>query len=661
MIDYARHIRKNDWFRHPVIGDPSFDTFVRSPANPVYKGTAPFEWPVNGTLFRDPVSGLLYVYISLYYKGYWPPETSGDSLHVVAMRSADDGASWQPVGPVLEGTADGYDARDGRRGGAADLCVVREGGRYHAVFGWASPGNEDGGIGYAVAQAPEGPFAIAAAPVHRESDQPLLLGRYKRLYASSLIRRERDWLIVAMASTPQNWGGTWALAAMTAERPEGPYSAPVLLLHPQSQVFHPPIAEFFPAFENEQYVYAPFTSLALNRGFQALYRAERERAHLPEAWRLMKYGSLWHAEDLAHEKQGIWGQTLAGLPEADGRFRVIYPAKTAPEEDLGTINFAECVWADIDRGDAFRLSAPNGDAFSFLTAEFGEFALEARVGSAGEKSVCWACRAPIGPDITTAGAAMHPLMYRDMLRLQWSDGRWSLTDHDASGGVAPLAAGVYPRALAGANAPLSAKAEAEAAPDEIRLHYTVEGTSLTINGVNVWSGRIAIRRGAVGLLAGAGSAMRVDRFALDRAGAPLTVACLATEGMIGAGHAPARDGGTAEPEGWKRVTDERLRFGFGYRTDRAGSRVKWNYNGGRFRLWSPTDGSLGRVRVYLDGTLLATIDLAAGIAGPSRIVFDSGELACGYRAVTVELAGGGAMVCDSFDFAAAGSDAEAHT
>lgn len=254
---------------------------------------------------------------------------------------------------------------------------------------------------------------------------------------------------------------------------------------------------------------------------------------------------------------------------------------------------------------------------------------------------------------------MHPLMYRDMLRLQWSDSHWSLTDHDDSGGVAPLAAGKYPPAGAGANVP--AVKNVPAAADEILLRYAAEGSSLTINGVNVWSGRIAIRRGAVGLLAGAGSALRVDRFALDRAGDPLTVACLATEGMIGAGHAPARDGGAAEPEGWTRVTDERLRFGFGYRTDRAGSRVKWNYNGGRFRLWSPTDRSLGRVRVYLDGTLLATIDLASETAGPSRVVFDSGELASGYRAVTVELADGGAMVCDSFDFAAAGSGAEEHT
>ena len=35
------------WLHHPVLGDPSFDTFQRAACNPIHSGYPRFEWPVN--------------------------------------------------------------------------------------------------------------------------------------------------------------------------------------------------------------------------------------------------------------------------------------------------------------------------------------------------------------------------------------------------------------------------------------------------------------------------------------------------------------------------------------------------------------------------------------------------------------------------------------
>ncbi len=73
---------------------------------------------------------------------------------------------------------------------------------------------------------------------------------------------------------------------MTAPKPEGPYGERVLVRNVESDQFHPPLLEFYPAFVHQGYVYAPATSVALNRDFNALFRAPLERATEPKAWEL---------------------------------------------------------------------------------------------------------------------------------------------------------------------------------------------------------------------------------------------------------------------------------------------------------------------------------------------------------------------------------------
>ena len=334
-IDYARSDARRAWLHHPVVGDPSFDSFVHDPGNPLLKGSPPYEWPVNGSVFDDPVSGNRYVYVGLYPRGYWPAGPC------VCFRSTDAGATWQEVGIVLEGGAETFDGDGEHAGATPDVHVCYADGRYHMVYDWANRANTRGGIAYAWAENPEGPFHRAPEPIHLDADQAPILGRYVRVYAASIFRRRSDWLILAMMSTPGNAGGTWAHVALTSMRPDGGYGQPTLLQCPQSSVFHPAPVEYYPSFAHEGVVYSPATSVAANRTYQIVYAALLEDAHRPEAWSIAEHGSVWHADPAPNEAAGIWGQTFSGFVH-EGRLLAMFPSKTS--DDCGTINLAERRW-----------------------------------------------------------------------------------------------------------------------------------------------------------------------------------------------------------------------------------------------------------------------------------------------------------------------------
>ena len=56
--------------------------------NPIYTGTAPEQWPVNGFLYEDP-DGSLVVYAGLYGRNYAMPWS------MLALRSTDGGECQQ--------------------------------------------------------------------------------------------------------------------------------------------------------------------------------------------------------------------------------------------------------------------------------------------------------------------------------------------------------------------------------------------------------------------------------------------------------------------------------------------------------------------------------------------------------------------------------------
>ncbi len=637
MVNFTENKYKDMWFRHPITGEASFDTFKRYACNPIHIGEPKYEWSVNCSQFRDPVSGNLYAYISRYSRGYW-----GSPINCIAYRSIDNGSTWEYVGVVLEASNSLFDWKDGKQGGAADICVVYDNGAYHAVYGWATHDNKDGGLAYAKSDSPEGPFNIWPVPVHRESEQQVLFGRYKRVYASCLVRREKDWLVLAMMSTPGNAGGSWAFVSMTAKNPEGPYTSSQFVLYPQGGMYHPPIVEYLPPFEYQGYVYAPFTSVALNRSFQVIYKAKKELAHLPDTWEIFKHGSVWHTEDNEYEAQGIWGQAYAGLVEENGFFNVIYPSKNS--KDLGTINMASCKWNEIDAGEGFWLSAPKGPSMTFVKKHFEEFELYAELQSRGRKTVFWSNNAPIGPDSTTADSSPHPFMLKDMMRLECKNGEWRILQADVTGQVTEIGTGSYK--------------ESGTLEDRIQITCNCKNTKVFVNDDMVWCKEIPAKKGCIGLFAEKGSNVFVKKFSVNGPAKECQLSYIFSEGLIGAGEGEIsplfldlkdNSGGPEKIKHWQRKTGELYRYGIGYETDVQGSIVKWNYLGSDFRLWSPKGPGLGRANIYLDGVLQTVLDLKSNDNEKSQPIYESKGMEAGYHAVLMELIDG-SIVCDSFDF-----------
>ena len=189
-VDYAESRHAGLWLQDPVLGGPSFDAFVHAPQNPLHRGAPPFEWPVNRFFFADPVSGNWYIYVGEDCEGY-----AARPSRCVLLRSMDGGKSWENLGIVLQGDKASFD----RGGHTPDVSVVYADGRYHIVYDWVEPDwSQLGGLAYAWAEKPEGPFHRAAQPITRNKDLTALLGRYQRTYAATLVRRKHDWMILAM-------------------------------------------------------------------------------------------------------------------------------------------------------------------------------------------------------------------------------------------------------------------------------------------------------------------------------------------------------------------------------------------------------------------------------------------------------------------------------
>lgn len=609
---------RGTWLHHPELGDMSFDSFVRLPANPIYTGKAPYEWPVNGFLLRDPVSRNLYVYIGAYARGYW-----GEASYCHLLRSRDDGATWDDLGPVLRGSTDLFDSCDGVRGSTPDVSVVYADGIYHMIYDWARHttdlAKKDGGFAYAWSSSPEGPFERAPEPCFAQSNQPLVFGLYRMVYASALIRRANDWLVISDMSTLNNAGGTWALVAFTSRHPAGPYSGPHFLLWPQTSVYYPTTVESFPAFAHDSYVYAPNTSVARNRTYQILYRAPIEQAHLAEAWEVVENGSIWHAEATDNEARGIWGQTLAAEVEADGTMWAMFPCLNSAER--GTINIARRPWAHPFRHGGV-LSAPNGPAVSLLLRDYTVFNLQATLRVSGPTRLVWQHNAPFGPDCPMgAEGGPHPLTMADCCELWLGADGWALKRIDAAATSRVIAHGDEPRGF-------------QDQRNTIEMQQMSDTLRITLNGTVLWEGLWLARPGCIGLFAETGSRVWLDEFRLDSAGEAARRFLLPTEGVMGYG---------LLGDTWQRADDPDFRYGTGYTSACKGAGCKWCWHGGGFTWWSPLAPEYGQVELQLDGKLLATVDLSAGPAPSApRLTL---ELPRGHHALAV-INKSGILPCD---------------
>ena len=603
-INFAESAQADAWLRHVVLGDPSFDSFARRPGNPVVRGKPPFEWPVNGFLFEDPRSGDWYSYVGHYLSGY----RTGPGLpatHCRVYRSTDRGQSWKEQGPIFDDPAFRFDGDVRPATVAPDVSVVYAGDRYHMAYDWCTdnttwdnafhpPSGADSGVAYAWSEKPEGPFHRTGRPILRTSEMPrrFTLGqKYPRAYATTLIRRAHDWLTLTLTDSDHYF--SWGLLAMTAADPAGPWSDPVMVLGVEGDRFFPPILESFPAFVHQGQVYAPHTSVAANRNFQVIYRAAIESAHRPEAWQLDQYGTAWHAEYVPHEGLGIWGQTFSGFVNSQSQFHVLFPSRET-SSGLGTINFAVRPWDHPLRERGFVISGHEASGLTLLRCAWNAFDLDAGLTLRGQSArIVWGYGAPLGPDRHSSGSTPHPLTRTRHQCLELSAETWRVLAVDAAGKTSLLGSG-----------------KLDSGPSRrVSIVRRDDGrTELTIDGRPRWQGRLPPAPGPIGLMVEPHSHLAVNRFAVTGPCEPAAMSWLATEALMGAGVSMAD---------WDMVSSHDYRFGFGAVRKGPGGRVKWNFRGRGFRLWSPKGPDFGPCEVAIDGRKLAELDLHSDRAEPA--------------------------------------------
>jgi hypothetical protein len=611
-VDYAEPRHVDLWLRHPVFGDPSFDAFERVPGNPIHTGTSLYGWPVNGFFFPDPLSGNWYIYIGDYATGYLGPPPS----RCVLYRSNNRGQTWENLGPILHGDPQMFD----KNGDTPDVSVVFANGRYHMVYDWGTPNsNGDGGLAYAWADKPEGPWHRAGQPITRNSTLTPLLGKYQRTYGGTLVRRKNDWMILAMMDSPPH---SWALFAITAPGPQGPYSERKLIRNVEASYFHPPLMEFYPAFVDAGWVYAPATSVACNRNFQVVFRAPLERATDPTAWEIFHHGSVWHSEDVPNEAYGIWGQTFSGWVDQKRILWAMFPSRN--KEGCGTINLAARPWSKPLRVSGFHLSGHYAPSLTCLRRSYSDFTLNTELRVRGGARIIWSYKAPLGPNQPTSDAALHPLSLTRHQGLELRSNGWRIVTVDAQGTLQVLATGTAQHTGLW----------------KVTIGRRANGaTRLALDGKEVWNGAMTASDGTIGLLAECHSHLSVDRFALVGKLQPNTLSFLYTEGWLGAGENPAN---------WVERKDPAFRFGVGAVRRETGGRAKWNFIGSGFTLWSPKGPDYGTAEVWLDGALAATVDLNSAQLRPSQPVFRETGLVDTFHAVILQ-PGRGRLVVDSLD------------
>ena len=582
---------------------------------------------MNGYLFADPVSGNWYAYVGHYPAGY--AMGPGKRTICTVYRSKDEGQSWDHIGPVFPEEPFFFEGDSAPVERAPDVSVVYHEGRYHMAYDWATGGAtwqriREGmsGASYAWSERPEGPFYRAPRPILRNGVAPWtsVLGKYNRFYASTLIRRQGDWLLLTIIDSGPHFA--WGLVATTAKAPQGPYGPPIPLFHVEGDRYQPPLMEYFPSFLHEGWVYAPSTSVALNRNFQMMQRAPLEAAAEPEAWELYRHGSIWHAEDVENETFGIWGQTISGFVDDGGQFRVLFPSRDS--QGNGTINLASCPWEQPFRERGFTLSGHEGPSLTLIRCAYETFRLRAELRLRGTASVFWASTGPLGPDAPRSNATLHALCHSRRRELVLKAAQWQLVTRDEQGAHTLLGSGSLARGQ----------------KRTVEVEQSARGQArVAVDGAVVWEGPLEPSRGSLGLIAEAHSHLSVDRFLVAGEAHPAVIPLLYTEGLLGAGE---------NVEDWDLVNAPQFRYGVGaiHRSD--GGRAKWNYHGQGFTLWAPKGPEYSTTEVLVDGVQVGTVDLYAPAPAESRPLLTLDDVEEGFHAVVLR-ATSGPLVVDSLD------------
>lgn len=604
-LDLAEGNHRLRWTVHPVWGEPSFDSFHHMSGNPVLRGIPPYEWPVNGFLFEDPLTGYWYLYVGNYTTGYELNATHPS--HCTVFESRDKGISWQAKGRILPSGDHMFENETSPVCHAPDVSVVYFKGLYHLCFDWTTENttwenasvpdrDSNSGVGYAWATTPEGPFQPTRYPIASTREQTLIHGKYRRLYASSLIRRAQDWLVPTLTDSGPFYG--WALLAMTAKEPEGPYSKPQLVLYPESNSYHPPLLEFFPAFVHDEFVYMPATSVALNRNFQCLFRAPIEEAHNSKAWQLYHHGSLWHSMPMEWETYGIWGQTFSGFVDRQGLFHVMFPSRDSLGR--GTINLAVRSWDEPLRERGFIVSGHQGPSVIRTRSSYIPNHLNVQGQLQGVIGVLWNMQGPMGANVPRSDASLHKLTQHCLSMLEITASGWRLisnqgdeTGNAIASGHLDLVGGIF----------------------SIDLKWEGNQCVITIQDKIVWEGQLPAEEGGIGLWVGSRSWLEIQKFCVQGHLAQRPLPLLYTEALVGAAQGFVN---------WEKREIPLFRYGEGAVSKIWNETVmaKWNFWGTGFRLWAPKKPYFGRAQVYLDGAFLSDLDFTSNQEEISSILLE---------------------------------------
>lgn len=606
LKNYADVNHKDLWMRHPTLGDPSFDTFEKH-GSTVHISTPPYEWGVNGSLFRDPKTGYWYCYAGIYLQGY--ATTPGMRSHFIMYESKDEGKNWINHGSGFE---PGFTFENSAVSADSHPDVVVE---YDDTtdtywmaydfstdnFTWEHAHSQippevdmDSGAALAWAKHPLGPFTRLPQPCYSNKKYYGLLGKYDRGYATTLLKRANDWILLILFDSHQHF--SWAYACMTAPQPEGPWSAPHLVISPENGRYYPGPIEFHPAFTYEGRVYAPATSVSRNRNYQAVFSADLEQAHLPQAWGAEWEGNWWHSRPSEEEYAGIWGQANHGFVH-DNTLYVMAPSKNS--EDRGVIQIASRPW-DTPFSDGFTLSGHGGPSIAPLYQGYLDFLLNSTVDFTGTMEILFDYDGLLGPDIQSSDAACDALCFTDCYSLQLQQsGAYSLLRYDSQGQEVSLLSGIV-------TAPITA----------VTLEVCRDSAAVSLNGEAVGKAVISIHKARpLALATSTYSVLNVSDFSITGEPLPYHLHLSAREAVLQGG----------ENRGvWKEIKDNRYKEHIGYETNQPDRRAKWNFIGRGFTLYAPTDPSYGIAELWLDGYFLQTLSFSSTTPQPSvpLVTFD---------------------------------------
>lgn len=580
-MDYAKKANAAHWLRHPIIGDPSFDAFEKT--GTIHRSSPPFEWAVNGSLFAD-FDGIWYLYAGLYPEGYRVDPDAPS--HFIIYRSADKGKNWVCLGEGFEKgfRFDGHAVPSDHFPDAVIFYDEKQ-KKYLLTYDWCTNNYSwktahtgakgmDSGSAIAWASNPAGPFTRVKNPYISNEALRGKLGRFSRLYAATVIPRKNDYLSLALCDSGEYFA--WGLSCLTASDSEGEWSEPKLLLSPDRNEYYPPLLEFYPCFVVGDTVYAPATSVARNRNYQCVFAAELEKAHQPEAWRLVSDGNVWHSRPVPEERFGIWGQTISGFVEG-GRFYVIYPSRD--DRGYGVISTASRRW-DEPISDGFTLSGHGGKSVSPLLRGYRDFTLEADFLLSGCAEIAFDYRGVLGPDRVSSDASPDNAALYNYNAVRIENNTLSLISVDENGLVHT-----------------QRELESDSDIKKVSIERNGERIAVSANGGAKLTSSLppAPEASPVALIAHEFTVITCKSFDICGKKYGLRLVYSAKEAILGAGQ---------REKDFEALPD-------GTYLGSAGTTVKWNVYCARFELDAPKIPGLGRAEVIIDGNKEGEIDYSS--------------------------------------------------